>query len=72
MQEHDLKGALGQAPERDIAVYLGLAATAFLLVMLHPSKDDESPSSPAAGQPTLTEGVQVCSCNHPHLTHVHR
>ena len=50
-----------QAPERDIAVYLGLAATAFLLVMLHPSREEEAPYSPAAVQPVLPEGVQVCS-----------
>ena len=54
-----MKGGLGQAPERDIAVYLGLAATAFLLVMLHPSKEEESPSSPAAVHPILQAGVQV-------------
>ena len=61
LQEHDLKGVHDEAPERDIAVYLGLAATAFLLVMLHPSKEDETPSSPAAVQPIQLEGVQVCA-----------
>lgn len=42
-------------------MYLGLAATAFLLVMLHPSKEEENPNSPAAVQPVLLEGVQVNS-----------
>ncbi len=61
MQEHDLKGVHDEAPERDIAVYLGLAATAFLLVMLHPSKEEETPNSPTAVQPLHLEGVQVCA-----------
>ena len=59
-----MKGVHDEAPERDVAVYLGLAATAFLLVMLHPSKEDETPKSPATVQPIHLEGVQVWArCN---------
>ena len=67
LQEHDLKLALGEdGQERDLTVYLGLAATAFLLVMLHPSKEEEGRSSPApsAVHPVTQEGLQVCSEPH--------
>ena len=56
-----MKGALGQGQEKDIAVYVGLAAAAFLLVMLHPSKEEEKPKG-SRGIHTITqEGLQVCT-----------
>ena len=63
LQEHDLKLALGEdGQERDLTVYLGLAATAFLLVMLHPSKAERGSSpAPSAVHPVTQEGLQVCS-----------
>jgi len=61
MQEHDLKGALGQGQEKDIAVYVGLAAAAFLLVMLHPSKEEEKPKGSRGIHPITQEGLQVCT-----------
>jgi hypothetical protein len=62
LQEHDLKLALGEdGQERDLTVYLGLAATAFLLVMLHPSNKEGSSPAPSALHPVTQEGLQVCS-----------
>ena len=45
-----------------MTVYLGLAATAFLLVMLHPSKEEEEvPKEPSSGAHPASQGaLQVC------------
>ena len=44
-----------------MTVYLGLAATAFLLVMLHPSKEEEVPKDPSSGARPASQGaLQVC------------
>lgn len=61
LQEHDLKAGLGQGQQGDVAVYLGLAATAFLLVMLHPSKEDsKAKASTPVPRPPSQAGLQVC------------
>ena len=50
---------LGQG--RDVTVYLGLAATAFLLVMLHPSKEEDVPKEASSGAQPASQGtLQVC------------
>lgn len=44
-----------------MTVYLGLAATAFLLVMLHPSNEEDVPKEPSAGARPASQGaLQVC------------
>ncbi|CAK0785198.1 hypothetical protein CVIRNUC_008404 [Coccomyxa viridis] len=59
-EEHDLKEKLGAAllgQGRDVTVYLGLAATAFLLVMLHPSNEEDVPKEPSAGARPASQGA---------------
>ena len=42
-------------------MYLGLAATAFLLVMLHPNKEHGAHKEPSSGAPPAAHAtVQVC------------
>ena len=44
-----------------MTVYLGLAATAFLLVMLHPSKEEDAPKETSSGAHPASQGaLQVC------------
>lgn len=64
-QEKDLRIVPDESNEKDICVYLGLAATAFLLVMLYPSNSSapttdvslrpaaQLPPSGAAQEPTM-------------------
>lgn len=40
-------------------MYVGLAATAFLLVMLHPSKEEEKPKGSRGIHPITQEGLEV-------------